>query len=70
MVKASKAVNWAGKVSGEEKTRPPQKSGWVKTSCEKAVTMPKLFEPPLRASQRSRLEVAVALTICPDARTT
>ena len=50
--------------------KPPQKSPCSKASISNAVTMPKLLEPPFRASQRSLFWVELALTIWPEASTT
>jgi hypothetical protein len=41
----------------------------LKAVDSNAVTMPKLFEPPLRASHRSEYELLVALTIAPEGKT-
>ena len=41
-----------------------------KLRAVKRVTIPKLFEPPLRARQRSGLFDADAVAIAPEARTT
>ena len=40
-----------------------------KLRAVKRVTMPKLFEPPLRAHQRSGLVEAEAVVMMPEART-
>jgi hypothetical protein len=42
----------------------------LKAVDSNAVTMPKLLEPPLRASQRSEYESCVALTRVPHGKTT